>query len=170
MPGLVLAVIGGINGLFWLAWGSYALFVVLLGGGIAAFVQMPAAFESGDPVTIVTVLVATMWTPAIQACTGCVDIAFLGAAAAAVLAGVRLRGLRSAGLMRVALLGLIVAPILSMLLGMVAALASFNCCGLLFGQLPTIVLLVINVGVAAWVWTVLSDPRVAEAMSANDGG
>lgn len=167
-PGIVLTVVGALNAVFWLGWGMYALFAVVIGGGLSALINIPTALQSGDGATIIGTLIGSIWGPAVQSCTGCLDLVFLAGAVAAIVAGTRLRALRSPGLVRVALMALVLSPVLSVILGALAALVSFGCCGLLFGQLPTLLLLLLNVGVAAWIGSVMSDPEVAAAMEAND--
>ncbi len=164
LPGIAMLVLGIINVLFWLAWIGWAIFGLAM-GGLGVLMTLPAVLENGD---IVSGLLS-VWGPLITTCTCGVNVFLLIGAALQAFGGLKLRSVSGAGTVKLGIAASVIGPIISILLGVVAALAAFNCCGLVFGQLPTILVLVLNAGVGGWAWMTMSDDDVAAAFEANDG-
>lgn len=162
-PGVGLIVIGALNLVFWLGWSAWALVAVVLQGGLAAVAVVVNGQEG-----VGNVLVA-VWTFLMQGCNGFTGLLLAVGAVVTIRAGMKLREASSKGIVNMGLAALVVSPLVSILIGLGTAVLSLSCCGLFFGQLPTIVLFLVNAGIVAWVVSVMGDPDVAAAFEANGG-
>jgi len=163
-PAIAMIVLGILNILFWLAWTGYALFIIVVGGGLNAFFNLPMLLESESSLPA---LFGIIWGPLVQSCTCGVDIGMAIGSILMIAAGIKLRSLSGKGIVTLGVVAGIVGPILSIVLGLLASVASFACCGLLFGQLPTLVVLVLNTMAGIWAIMIMGDEDVAAAFEAN---
>ena len=168
-PSIAMIVLGILNILFWLAWTVYALFFIVVGGGFQLFVMLPQALEalqhSGS--SALGAIFGMLWGPLIQSCTCGVDIGMAIGSVLMIAAGIKLRSLSGKGIIFLGVAAGILGPIISIILGLMASVASFSCCGVVFGQLPTLIVLILNTMTGIWVVLTTLDEEVAEAFEAN---
>jgi len=164
LPSIALIVIGVLNILFWLAWSGYAIFVIIVGGGLNVFLNLSALMVDE---MVFGALVGMLWGPLVQSCTCGVNIGMALGSLLLIAAGIKLRSLSDKGIVFLGVAAGVIGPLLSMVLGVLASVATLSCCGLVFGQLPTLIVLLINAGIGAWALVVMSDDDVSDAFEAN---
>ena len=147
---------------FYAGWTTLSLVMSLASLGMRMEMVVDA-LTHGDFAMLATMLGPALWVMLIQGLQLLLHLILLAPSAYIVRSALRFKRLESLTGARRSRVLLVAVPLLGLVLGLIGAVLSFNCCGLFMGAFPSLAVTILG-GVAAFlVHQALEDPEVVAA-------